>query len=329
MYAHCVYCSAALGSNEAIEAFPVGRTLAFDGAAGRLWVVCPQCARWNLTPLEERWEAIDACERLYRATPLRASTDQIGLARTREGTRLIRIGAPSVQEFATWRYAREFAARRRRTLAVVGTLSVVSLGAVALKWVNPGLASSIPALGLLGHTAGFWSNYRLWIKPVARVPHEGRLIVLRRPEINNVTLQDDDAAPDGWRLNVLHRQGRTVLTGGDAQRLLGRLLRHLNDAGGSASRVDGAVRALVDAGSPEAFLSTFRSRHGGSLSVSGGREPQERLLALEMALHQDTERLAMEGELQELVAAWKEAEEIAAIADNLLVPAWVSRKLKG
>ena len=40
-------------------------------------------------------------------------------------------------------------------------------------------------------------------------------------------------------------------------------------------------------------------------------------LALEMASHEETERRAMEGELALLEAAWKNAEEIAAIADAL------------
>jgi hypothetical protein len=43
-------------------------------------------------------------------------------------------------------------------------------------------------------------------------------------------------------------------------------------------------------------------------------------LALEMALHEDAERAALEGELGELERAWREAEEIAGIADDLLVP---------
>jgi hypothetical protein len=40
-------------------------------------------------------------------------------------------------------------------------------------------------------------------------------------------------------------------------------------------------------------------------------------LALEMAANEDWECRAVEGELAELEAAWREAEEIAAIADNL------------
>jgi hypothetical protein len=40
-------------------------------------------------------------------------------------------------------------------------------------------------------------------------------------------------------------------------------------------------------------------------------------LALEMAANEDVERRALAGELEELREAWREAEEIAAIADDL------------
>src|SRR5476649_1867116 len=102
MYSSCIFCNGALGTNEAIEAFPVGRRLAFDAAKGRLWVVCRHCERWNLTPLEERWEAIEQCERAFRETRLRVSTDHIGLARLREGLDLVRVGAPLLPELAAW-----------------------------------------------------------------------------------------------------------------------------------------------------------------------------------------------------------------------------------
>ena len=118
MYSTCLFCKRPLGSNDVIETFPVGRRLAFDVARGRLWVVCRKCRRWNLTPLEERWEAVEACERLFRATPLRASTDQIGLARHREGLELVRIGKPPRGEFAAWRYGDLFRRRLRQSVAL-------------------------------------------------------------------------------------------------------------------------------------------------------------------------------------------------------------------
>ena len=85
MYSTCLFCHGHLGTNEAIEHFTVGSRLAFDAKKGRLRVVCAKCARWNLTPVEERWEAIEECERLFRDTHVRVSTAQVGMARLREG----------------------------------------------------------------------------------------------------------------------------------------------------------------------------------------------------------------------------------------------------
>ena len=85
MYSTCIFCHAALEANDTIEHFPIGRRLAFDSERGRLWVVCRRCRQWNLTPTEERWEAIEECERQYRDTRLRVSTDHIGLARLASG----------------------------------------------------------------------------------------------------------------------------------------------------------------------------------------------------------------------------------------------------
>jgi hypothetical protein len=146
MYTTCLFCNGDLGHNEVVEAFPIGRRLAFDAAKGRLWVVCRRCERWNLTPLEERWEAIEQCEREFRATKLRVSTDQIGLARLKEGLELVRIGAPQRPEMAAWRYGDQFGRRRRRHymliaggVAAVGTLIVAGpvLGVISAGAVQP------------------------------------------------------------------------------------------------------------------------------------------------------------------------------------------------
>src|SRR5437763_11906932 len=130
MFAACLFCNQPLGSNETFESFPVGRRLAFDAARGRLWVVCRACERWNLTPLEERWEAIEECERLFSSTRLRVSTDNIGLARIREGLELVRVGAPLRPEMAAWRYGDQFGRRRRKHLALMGAGGVAMIGLV-------------------------------------------------------------------------------------------------------------------------------------------------------------------------------------------------------
>jgi len=48
--------------------------------------------------------------------------------------------------------------------------------------------------------------------------------------------------------------------------------------------------------------------------------PAETRLAIEMAVNEENERRALEGELAILEMAWKDAEEIAAIADGLALP---------
>src|SRR5215211_6943824 len=114
MYRHCIYCSADLGANESLEAFPVGRTVAFDGAKGRLWAICPKCARWNLAPLEERWEPVEEAEKAFAETRLRVQRENVGIAKLRDGTRLVRVGAALTGELAAWRYGEQFARRRLR-----------------------------------------------------------------------------------------------------------------------------------------------------------------------------------------------------------------------
>ena len=47
-----------------------------------------------------------------------------------------------------------------------------------------------------------------------------------------------------------------------------------------------------------------------------------------MAAHEESERLALEGELSVLEAAWKDAEEIAAIADDLFLPPEIEERIR-
>src|SRR5206468_1317953 len=98
----------------------------------------PHCERWNLSPLEERWEAIEQSEKLYRDTRLRVATDNIGLAKLRDGTTLVRIGEPLRPEFAAWRYGDQFGRRRRRQMLIAGG-GVAALGLVVSVGVSAGV----------------------------------------------------------------------------------------------------------------------------------------------------------------------------------------------
>ena len=144
MYSTCLFCNKTLGANETFETFPVGKRIAFDAAKGRLWVVCPHCERWNLSPLEERWEAIELGEKLYRDARRRVSTDNVGLAKLRDGTTLVRIGEPLRPEFAAWRYGDQFGRRRNRQM-LIASAGVVAVGSVIAGGMAAGV--SVAAFG--------------------------------------------------------------------------------------------------------------------------------------------------------------------------------------
>src|SRR5438067_1985178 len=167
MYRTCLFCATSLGANDVVEHFDVGRRLAFDGAKGRLWVVCRKCERWNLTPLEERWEAIEECERAFSGTRLRVSTDHVGLARLKEGTELVRIGEPQRPEMAAWRYGDQFGRRRRRQYALAaGGILVVGAAAISGTMLGVvGIGALSPATNLFNAARGIYKH-----RTVVRVP---------------------------------------------------------------------------------------------------------------------------------------------------------------
>jgi len=249
MYSACLYCNARFAANEVVEQFAIGRRLAFDSARGRLWVVCEKCGRWNLSPLDERWEAIDSCERLFRSTPLRASTDHIGLAKLREGLELVRIGAPTKPEFAAWRYGREFTKRRRRTNIIGWSATTMAFGYLGAKDFAPGVLSAIPLVGMLPPGFQLYLYYRQWLRPVAKLQlHDGTPYTLRAKDVSESKVEPD---PDGgpWRLALLHGRGRSILHGTDAEHVLGRIITHMNFQGGKQDAVDTPTLRLDEAGS--------------------------------------------------------------------------------
>src|SRR2546430_11159007 len=63
MFSRCAFCNAAFDGDGGPSGLGVGRRIAFDEWRGRLWVVCPRCSRWNLTPFDDRLERIEAVAR--------------------------------------------------------------------------------------------------------------------------------------------------------------------------------------------------------------------------------------------------------------------------
>src|SRR5262245_55136348 len=212
MYTHCIFCKAQLGSNEVIERFPIGRRLAFDAAQGRLWVVCKSCSRWNLTPIEERWEAIEACERIYRDTRTRLATEHIGLARVSEGTDLVRIGNPQRPEFAAWRYGAALRKRRTKQYATMGATITLGFGLALV---------AKPLIAMLGGIGGIATQLPGWVgtlydsrRTLVRVRTDSEEeLKLNRKQISKTGLETEKY---GWALRLRHAEGWTRLWGAEA-----------------------------------------------------------------------------------------------------------------
>ncbi len=351
-----MHCSRPLGVNDSIEHFPVGTRLAFDGARGRLWAVCPHCARWNLAPIEERWEALEECERAYRTAAKRVSTDNIALARLRDGTDLVRIGRPLLPEFAAWRYSRTVLRRTRAAIIKRATPQVVTFGAglLAVKSVF-GAASAasliaLPGAGVLslfGAAAVYGWRFR---QPGALlVEHEGSLRGVSPADVGAVRITYD--ADHGLALRLMTRAvqpaqalrralgqrvaserhaiaSETRVSGDAALALLPRVLAATNALDATGRLVQEAIERLErhrsTTGDPDRAIAVlapriagYRASLFGTGEAIGHLSPVHRLAA-EMALHEDDERRALAGELGALHARWEDAERIARIADGEL-----------
>jgi hypothetical protein len=318
--------------------------------------VCKSCERWNLSPIDERWEAIEECEKLFRDTKLRVSTDNIGLARLKDGTTLVRVGDPQRPEMAAWRYGDQFHRRRRRFQLLAFGGGVAVGGAIVVG----------PVMGLLGGASVNliqFPNFLWKFATVARVPVKGAILKLSRHNVKHVGVRPTDDG--GFELEIPHKtlgvplsvarlDMRVSLSGEEALRAARILLPQINRSGGSAADVGRAVEVLeTSRGTNELFsryafgrtrpdsarvtffgLSAgfasdrFRSSDSGHISAI----PAPVRLALEMSLHEEDERRALEGELSILEDRWREAEEVAAISDNMFLPAGVTAmfdRLKG
>jgi hypothetical protein len=318
VYRHCLFCHADLRDNREIEHFPVGRKLAFDGEKGRLWAICRSCARWNLTPLEERWEAIEECERRFRHTSRRMSSENIGLARLAEGLELVRIGRPHRPEFAAWRYGEQFV-RRRRRFYLMGASGVVAFGGSAMIGVSGAAAGVLPYFAVQwGMDAIAFTRKRL--VRLRALDSDGGMHPLRWIDVRTARLRAAPHEPDGWDLTFLRNRGLLRFAGPEALRVLRTLLPGVNQAGGSHLDVQHAVTLIESARTSHDFLRQEHALEPNRFGKTIAQLPTEVSLALEMATNEETERRAIEGELTQLEHAWKEAEELAAIADDLTLP---------
>jgi hypothetical protein len=263
---------------------------------------------------------------------------------------LIRIGKPLRPEFAAWRYGSQL--KWRRTKAGIAAGVGGAAGVAAAVAVAPPLVAAAPLLApafvAFGGSAPLWvvpgmiamdlKDYWQWERVALHVPSpQGRRLTVRVRHLWESAYYADRHT-NALALRLVHDGGATRYEGDKALSAGARLLARANWLGGASRLVQRAVHQIDEIGDADGFLHKTAARfsrfHGRRLMAGYRRVgamsllPIERL-ALEMAVHEESERRALEGELARLADEWKEAEEVAAIADNLLVPPSVDDWLRG
>lgn len=316
-------------------------------------MVCLHCARWNLSPLDERWEVIESLERIYRDTPKRLSTDQVGLAKLKDGTTLVRIGEPVFPEYASWRYGRLFTKRERSATYGAGAGAGAVIASLLLLGGPVAVVSGAGVTGFLAYQAA-----RLGIRGVTGLRRLGEIPLLdgrtemltvsraRRarivatsdggwtlalPEFGGKLLREtvaDEVTEEEQRDGVglwQRQQLFDLVDPAQAEMVARRVMPVVNHAGGDDDMVRGASKLHEQwegkIGDTVAKLVDFRKR---PMALVG--EPYLSL-AFEMSVYEEQEQRWLQSELYLLKGAWKEAERLAAIADSLTLPEWLEARM--
>ncbi|MDX1673485.1 MAG: hypothetical protein R3314_01690 [Longimicrobiales bacterium] len=301
---HCLFCDRELGP---------GTRPAYDPWLGRLWRVCPHCQRWNVVPLEDRWERLEALERATRdsgRTVLR--TEHLDLVEA-GGRQVLRVGRAPRPELAGWRYGDVLPAVGRRGLfawlrRVILGLPTSPFGYGAgygqllagtdteqKRWFASPFLDDAPTL-----TAAF-----LHVPLAETCPSCGAPLALAPWSFQTLRLTGGSGADTPLLLATCgvcrDDVAVPVPAARGALRLgLGIVTRRLRDRG-----IVGAAADVVDrADGPEGLLIAL----GREASTLGELDPDRRL-ALAIALDEQSEAELLEAE-------WREAEELAAIMDR-------------
>jgi len=193
----------------------------------------------------------------------------------------------------------------------------------------PGITTVMGVIPMVGILAA--RDYIQHDRVVARLAQGKRVVTVRAKHVGNVELDVSGAGEGRASLVVHHDTGWTQFKDAAAIHATGVIISGANRYGAHQTRVQDAVREIEHAGDAASFLSAASRRnswrHGRIMSlVNQYRQlgamklsPIERL-ALEMAVHEENERRALEGELAMLETAWRDAEHIAAICDDDLTP---------
>lgn len=322
MYTTCAFCSGPLGGDGGPSGLGVGRKLAYDGWKSRAWVICAKCARWNLTPFDTRLDTIAALDGMAGTGRVAASSEQVALIRSGPYD-IVRVGKPPRVEMAGWRYGERMKARERERLKVVVPVTVAAIGVAILVDVAAGggvgfMVGQIPNIGDSVYTA-LVGNRKIGLieLPICRTC--GRAMVLRAKHVQHARLSFTAHRDLTLLLLCSHCDSLGAdLSGPEAELALRAGLTYVNlkKRKKIKKKAEEAAGYLDRHGGPEAFLRNSARMEKTVRQLAAGEA-----LALEMAVDE-------QAELKELEREWRKAEELAEIADNLLVDRSVEEQLR-
>jgi len=322
MFTTCGFCAGNLGGDGGTSGLDIGRRFAYDAHRSRAWVICAKCARWNLTPFDSREDTIGTLEAMAAKGRVAATSEHVALIRL-GGYDVVRVGQPRRPEYATWRYGERVRARERERLKFIVPASVVAIGGMmAFNFAIGGgmayMVGQIPAMadGLYTTVVG---NRKVAGVETPVCDRCGQPMVLRAKHLAHARLTHTAHADLALLLSCpkCHVYG-AQLEGAEAENVLRAGLTFVNLKKGKRvkKKAEEAAGYVDRHGGPEQFirLTTRIEKPVGSLV---GAEA----LALEMAVDE-------QAELRELERQWQTAEEIANIADGLLLPPAMDEQLK-
>lgn len=326
MFQRCLFCHQPFPEHEGLGPLPAGRRIAYDPERGRLWVICGNCHRWNLLPIEGRAEAIWRLERVARDRGRQvASTEHISLL-SADDLLLLRVGEAGLGERAWWRYSRQLRRRREAFESRGSRVSALTYGAVALVGESMGLLD----LGLTWDRTMFaevmrWRHYgtTAWYGRL-RCPHCRSVLRVLRFDLSWWLYPR--TGPDGElvvgipcpRCDPWTPDNVFTLQGPEALNVLRRALAYQHISGAPEGLIGEAVQRIEEAGSPVAFAH----------QMSTGRQSLWKMgklgsVALEIALNDVFDLRLLEMEVRDLELLWRREEQLARIVDEELTPRWM------
>ena len=345
MYSRCIRCHRSLGKNSEIAHLPIGRRIAFDTAKGRLWAICPHCDQWNLAPIEERWEALEECAHVAEAAEAKSGRDGVGVARTTSGLELLRVGELSATDIANSRYGRRIAKRLRVLLLIAICLAiiVIELG------IRAGMDTSSPGTGLYVVLAAGLLAATAFKNPPRILPRRFSIgekhVVVWPWQLSSITIERNESS--GRPCVYTGEDSRRRLEGREAAQFLAAVLPIVNGGDCAIASVRIALGRVNEAERHmRAHIKSIERKRPTTDSLQPVvLRPWERIaesvagieliglgaemrLALEMAVTEESELIELDADATGAAEAWPDQEQIASIADRLMVDENVEKRLR-